>query len=64
MASLRTTVKATPGITEELARDVRARAWAFIFDCCHSNKMATRPGGHDDAEDLEYDRTDTTIIPE
>jgi len=36
MASLRTTVKATPGITEEQACDARARAWAFIFRCYES----------------------------
>jgi hypothetical protein len=61
MASLRTTVKATPGITEELARDVRARAWAYIFDC-HAKKKAARPGGPDDAEESKNDRTDTASI--
>ena len=38
-------------------------AYGFILDC-FANKKATRPGGPDDAEDLENDRTTTKIIPE
>ena len=32
-----------PGVTSEQARDVRARAWAFVFECWHTKK-----GGHHD----------------
>lgn len=36
---------------------MRARAWAFIFDC-HAKKKATRPGRPDDAEESKDDHTD------
>ena len=36
-----------PGVTSEQARDARARAWAFVFECWHAKK-----GGH---HDLTYD---------
>ncbi len=42
-------VKPTPGMTPQEARDVRARAWHFVFDC-YAKKKAARPGGPDDAE--------------
>ena len=32
-----------PGVTSEQTRDVRARAWAFAFECWHTKK-----GGHHD----------------
>ena len=32
-----------PGVTSEQARDVRARAWAFVFERWHTKK-----GDHDD----------------
>lgn len=38
-------------------------AYRFILDC-HAKKKATRPGGPDDAEDLENDCTATESIPE
>jgi hypothetical protein len=50
-------------ISPEQACDARARAWAFGFDS-YEKKKATRPGGPDDAEDPENDRTATEIIPE
>jgi hypothetical protein len=34
------------GLTPEQARDVRARAWAFVFACLE-RKKATRPGAPD-----------------
>jgi hypothetical protein len=40
MTSARITVKATPGITPRQARDARARAWRFVFDC-YAKKTAT-----------------------
>src|SRR5215211_7623611 len=43
-------VLVTPkGIVTNQARDLRASAWRFIFDC-YAKKKATRPGGPDDAE--------------
>ena len=51
MASLRTTVKATPGITEEQACDARARAWRFVFDRWEQKKTAGKDGGEDDASE-------------
>jgi hypothetical protein len=40
-------VKSTPDITPEQARDVRARAWAFVFQCWQEKKK----GGPDTAPD-------------
>jgi hypothetical protein len=34
---------ATGSFSTEQARDVRARAWAFVFECWHTKK-----GGHHD----------------
>ena len=39
-----------------------AAAYGFILEC-HAKKKAARPGGLDDAEGPESDRTDTEIIP-
>ena len=33
-------------MTLEQARDARARAWAFVFEC-HSKKKGARPGAPD-----------------
>jgi hypothetical protein len=33
-------VKSAPGVTTALSRDVRARAWRFIFDCYEGKKKA------------------------
>lgn len=41
------TLTPATSIPPEQARDARARAWAFVFDC--HKKKATRPGGPDDA---------------
>jgi hypothetical protein len=46
------------GITAEQARDIRARAWRFVFDC-YERKKAARPGGPDDAKESKNDRTAT-----
>jgi hypothetical protein len=37
--------------------------YRFIIFDCHAKKKAARPGGLDDAEGPESDRTDTEIIP-
>jgi hypothetical protein len=48
-----------PGEPDSCAQAVR-----LLLDVTKRKQMATRPGGHDDAENLENDRTDTKIIPE
>jgi hypothetical protein len=52
MTSARITINATPGITPQQARDTRARAWRYVFDC-HAKKKATRPGGPDDGKETK-----------
>jgi hypothetical protein len=49
----RIVVKPNPGITPEQARDARARAWAFIFECFyrHEKEAVSGRGGEDDASD-------------
>ena len=37
------TVKAVGHIPQEQARDIRARAWTFVFDCFRERKAATSP---------------------
>ena len=61
MSSIHTIYRPRLDVTSEQARDIRACAWAYIFDC-HAKKKATRPGGHDDAEESKNDRTDTASI--
>ena len=61
MSRSRITRYSSTSITTEQAREARARAWAYIFDC-HAKKKAARPGGPDDAEESNNDRTDTTSI--
>ena len=60
--------RANPVVTrfyrESSEVDSCAQAVRLLLDFTESKQMATRPGGHDDAEDSEYDRTDTKIIPE
>jgi hypothetical protein len=49
----------------EQARDVRARAWAFIFDC-HARKKAAAhspDNGPDDGTKFKEDSADASIIP-
>ena len=42
----RRTAYATP----EQAREARARAWAFVFEC-YAKKKGARPGAPDDGEE-------------
>jgi hypothetical protein len=50
-----------PDITPEQAKDARARAWEFIFDC-HAKKKAARPGGPDDGTKSKEDSANAPII--
>jgi hypothetical protein len=51
------------GITPEQARDARARAWSFIFECWQKKQKAAPASRPDDAEGSKNDRTATEIIP-
>jgi hypothetical protein len=42
-------VKPTPGITSEEARNTRARAWRYVFDCHAKKNAAGTSGGEDHA---------------
>jgi hypothetical protein len=44
------TTKRTSGITPEQARDVRARAWRFVFDSYEQKKAADEPGSENDTK--------------
>ncbi len=49
----RITAKPAPGITPDQARNIRARAWAFVFECYARKKAEGRlpsPDGHDDTK--------------
>ena len=41
MSSSRITSSLRPSISPQVGRDVRARAWAFVFDCYRKKKAAT-----------------------
>ena len=47
------TVRPHPGLGPEQARDIRARAWAFVFKCFdhHEKEAVFGRGGEDDASD-------------
>ena len=48
-----TTFKPDAGLTSEQARDVRARAWSYVFECFnrHTKKKAAPASGRDDAKE-------------
>ncbi len=48
------------GPTPEQARDARARAWAFVFDCYAKNK-ATGAGGQDAGKEID-ERSGNPIV--
>jgi hypothetical protein len=49
----RIVVKPNPSINADEARDIRARAWAFVFECFdrHEKEAVSGRGGEDDASD-------------
>ena len=56
-------VHTSPSITPEQARDARARAWAFVFQCWQAKKGA-HPGAPDDAKEGSRDDSRAkSIIP-
>jgi hypothetical protein len=48
-------IRSHSGISLEQARDARARAWAFVFQCWQQKEMAAEPApeldSHDDAKE-------------
>ena len=51
--SIHTVLKPALSLKAEQARDIRARAWAFIFECFdhHEKEAVSGRGGEDDASD-------------
>ena len=43
------------GISAEGARDIRARAWAFVFDCHKKKAVARTNGNRDDTKEGPLD---------
>ena len=43
----RTVLRPSPGTTPEQARDIRARAWAYIFGCYEKHKGASESNSTD-----------------
>jgi hypothetical protein len=54
--SARASYRPYSGITPKQARDVRARAWAFVFQCWQAKQMATEPTPEPDG------REGTTLV--
>jgi hypothetical protein len=51
-------VKPLSGISPEQARDARARAWSYVFECFdrHTKKKAAPASGPDDAKESDVSR--------
>ena len=60
--SRRLAVHPQPHRTSDQARDTRARAWAFVFECYHK-KEGSRPGAPDAGKEIN-ERSGKAIIPE
>jgi hypothetical protein len=59
------TVTPLSSISPEQARDTRARAWAFVFQCWQEKQMTTEPTPEPDCRDgtkLQGDSADAQII--
>ena len=52
-----TTLKPDAGLTSEQLRDVRARAWSYVFECFnrHTKKKAAPASGPDDGTKVKED---------
>ena len=50
-----TTLKPDAGLASEQARDVRARAWSYVFECFNRHtKKAAPASGPDDAKEAWF----------
>ena len=49
-------LKPDAGVTSEQTRDVRARAWSYVFECFnrHTKKKAAPASGPDDAKEAWF----------
>jgi hypothetical protein len=62
MTNPRTTRLSSFSITSEDARDTRARAWSYVFDCYRKKEAATSPESRPiAAKGLTHDRAKTSI---
>jgi len=60
-----TTLKPDAGLTLEQARDARARAWAYVFQCWQGKQSAagvTSTNGDDPERRSDEIRAKTTIL--
>ncbi len=62
MAEPRNSYSPAPSITPEQARDLRARAWQFVFQC-HDAKKKGGPETAPDAGKEINERSGKVIIP-
>ena len=47
MAKLRISGSPAPGVVPEQARDARARAWMFVFECWEQRKAVVKDGSEE-----------------
>jgi hypothetical protein len=59
----RLVVRSRPAISPEEARDARARAWRFVFDCWEQKKAAGEVGGEEHARKESKDVSRNRTIP-
>jgi hypothetical protein len=57
-----TTLKPDAGLTSEQLRDVRARAWSYVF-ACHAKKKAAPVSGPDDGTKVKEDSANVSSLP-
>jgi hypothetical protein len=46
--------RSTSGLTPEVARDLRAHAWRFVFDCWEQKKAASENGNEERVRKEKY----------
>ena len=66
MSRPRIATRPDPGLIADKARDIRARAWSYVFSCFERHQ--SKEGGHETASDSrkggsENDSTATASIP-
>ena len=56
-------VRRVPYLTPEQARDMRARAWVYVFSCYEAKKKAGERNAGDGMKGLEHDHPARRILP-
>ena len=56
-----TVIRSEPGATPEQARDARARAWAFVFQCWQEKQEGGAATAPDDRKGLKHDPAKISI---